>query len=1320
MDLQGELKRRTRRRRLLAARRYRSRRFWRTISRRRRLVGAVVLVALLSVVGTFMYFTSSARVKRLAENYLTDLTGRIVRIDHARFSPFEGIRLKALRVFAPGEPSSSQEDPKAPTALFKADEVLLELSPGSLLAGRLKVRRIVAVRPEMRRIRDARGGEASYTREDRAEREITIKLPLIELREARYIGITRIAGQPAMKTLDIPLSAELRPDPDIPDLYHISGQAAGRDAIKMTPLSGRVQLRPLRIETNIFIVGSLDQLPGEIEKRIARYHIAPEKVKIKFDYGAGWAQVDFDCQGTEMTLPLSDLTGDDAPKTQPDKAGPGAILKFTDVRGRIVLRVANQPPEGRDEFPPGSISFGVQEEAPGKATAFPGLLHRRPAELLGLAAKEPPGRKSTPLTGKLNGQPFELLGHYDGFSSDAAFQMKLDLRNVTIPRDPAMIATLPGAVGAVLDNYDPAGNVDASVSVRRARRGGPVKTTGVAKLLGISATYWRYPYRLDSVTGTVEFDERLATIHTRATRGRSVVTVDGTAGLRSGGRPLNITVVGKNLPVNKDSLNALSEKQQDLLDRLKDLRVDGGEIDFTTTVTRPADPDSDSDYTFTLDRIAGVNLEFEDFTYPIRIVAGKAEVVDNGVKLANLEVIPQHLVRRGATANPTSRPEMDLIALLMVDGFIGHDDDGRTDVKLEVACSSLPLDETLWRAFPDHVTDALLDYHIDARAGLFATITKKPGSPLNFDVKAQLKGGYLKADDFPYALDSLAGEVHVNPQRVEFRNTSGRHNGVPIAARGQIGLTRDQPTHLSFRSDRLPLDAELKAALPAGTQKTWDQLSPTGWVAVDAVLDQPGVTTQPDRPGGGTRLPATQPAQATQPDRPPMTVVTTITALGNGLCYSEFPYPLERVTGQFVVRSDRIDILEMSDDSGGRLIKMSGTIWPGRDNAGVKLVKDALPAADLKVSVMNLEFDERLRKAVPWQIRRRWNEVLPAGSFDLQLTELRWTPLGASSRWDFAGRADVRNGKGSFGVDLDEVTGQIEGRGTVLTGQASAVAARLSLTKAKVAGRPLSDVTSRLVYDPRDGKLRLDGLNATMYGGLINAFAEITIGERDLPYRLSLGGTEIDLSEMINSGKPAAEQWKMAGKIQGRVTLEGKAGVGSRRGDGEVVLTHAQVYQVPPILVIFGQDKKRMKNPNQSAKLLFYLDGDLVTLEEANLRDPTISLLGTGTMDLATKKIDLTVVAGEPPSNAKGGAKLLEEMISNANAELMRYHLTGLLNKPQVESVPLYTLREAIDELSQARKRYQKDQATSSPATRRPPAPDTAPLPAIPPSQPRR
>ena len=81
-----------------------------------------------------------------------------------------------------------------------------------------------------------------------------------------------------------------------------------------------------------------------------------------------------------------------------------------------------------------------------------------------------------------------------------------------------------------------------------------------------------------------------------------------------------------------------------------------------------------------------------------------------------------------------------------------------------------------------------------------------------------------------------------------------------------------------------------------------------------------------------------------------------------------------------------------------------------------------------------------------------------------------------------------------------------------------------------------------------------------------------------------------------------------------------------------------------------------------------------------------------------------------------GPGKVLSEIFSGAGEDLVSYHLSGSLDKPVIEATSLHTLRDALEEVGRARKRYLEAQEKEAASHRQPPplvpSPTPAPTPA--------
>ncbi|MCG3179864.1 MAG: hypothetical protein BIFFINMI_02210 [Phycisphaerae bacterium] len=1233
---------------MLAARRYRSRRFWRTISRRRRTIGLLLLFVLISAVWAGFYYTRPTRVEKLTEEFLTKLTGLDVRIGRASFSPFEGIRLYKVVVLPRSDQGRKYYDVNR-DAMFMADEVLLEVDPASLVRGQLKVSRMVALRPTLRQV--LLSGETPNSQPDvlgpRRDRIDITQFPIIELREARYVRYVRMEGEAHSDDdqvdRELALNVTLTPDPDRPEAYVIRGQM-GRTAEELEPLEGGVSLNPLSIWAKAENL-ELTKLPlmVEVEQAIRKFGIEGSLgASGRFDAQSGASVGTIDLKGNRMLLPLDTLGLRGEKRSDGTWASPPP-LELTRVFGRIVVTR-----EAVRRTSDGSAPEPRREEI--RFEDVHGLVH---------------------------GQAFTLSGSYGAFrDTSAPFDLHLEMPRFEFrAEDREFFSSIDPQVRRIWNQFDPRGLAWVGVDIERKFTGGPEDVHVVASvhLLDASASYRWYPYRFEHLTGTVVVDNILGAAvltNIRGTRpdgGR--LRVDGAVHFK--GRyqhPMDVHVVGENLvDSQKDMEQVLSVSQAKYLDVIRELGLSGGRFDFDCRVTSEDSPDAHSRTEFSI-RLHDVNMTFEKFPYPVRVVSGEVTLIPNGVALGKMLLMPLHL-----------QPD-DVLGKVMMDGRIIRGPDG-ADVKLDVVCPSASLDDTLWNALPEDIAGTLRQYHISGRAELVGSIVKKPGGPLALDIYGKLTRGRLNYDGFPYGLTDMTGRVHLTSGRLELSDIEGQHNGVPISGQGGIGLARGEKTRLMIRSDRVPLDDDLYKALKPGAQEQWRQFNPSGWVGLDVAISQ-GAAPAPDKP------------------RPEMDVVVTVTCLGNGIRYAQFPYPLDRVTGQVIIHPGDVTLLDVTEEQGKRQISVAGKVWPGVDNLDLQPGQTAKPKLDVKIVARNMRFDETLRRTIPWRARRKWNTILPGGDFDLNLTRLVYTPLGETGQWYYQGRLDLRNARAVMGIRLEELTGTISGKGILIPGASSGFVGQLNLAEVTASGHRLTDVRTPeggMVQDARSDELRIGGLTGRAYGGQFNGMARFGSGEGDLPYAVSLAVHDLGINELINRGRQPDDRVKAAGLLSGNINVNGKANRGSRYGDGEFQLTRAQIYEVPTVLKILNAGNLvRKPGSSQAAQMVFHFNGDRVTFEEIVMRDPVLALRGTGTMNWGDKKLDMTLVAGEP-NKSGSGTNVLEELFSGAGEELMKYRVTGTMEKPEVEAIPLHTVRDAIEELAAARRRYEEEQRRHNP-----------------------
>src|SRR5690349_21771946 len=78
--------------------------------------------------------------------------------------------------------------------------------------------------------------------------------------------------------------------------------------------------------------------------------------------------------------------------------------------------------------------------------------------------------------------------------------------------------------------------------------------------------------------------------------------------------------------------------------------------------------------------------------------------------------------------------------------------------------------------------------------------------------------------------------------------------------------------------------------------------------------------------------------------------------------------------------------------------------------------------------VLDLQFTDELREAMPWRLKRLWNDVLPTGACDLELQDIQVTTGPDGERnWQLQGKVDLHQAGLSAGPVFSEVDGTLEG-----------------------------------------------------------------------------------------------------------------------------------------------------------------------------------------------------------------------------------------------------------------------------------------------------
>jgi hypothetical protein len=204
---------------------------------------------------------------------------------------------------------------------------------------------------------------------------------------------------------------------------------------------------------------------------------------------------------------------------------------------------------------------------------------------------------------------------------------------------------------------------------------------------------------------------------------------------------------------------------------------------------------------------------------------------------------------------------------------------------------------------------------------------------------------------FPYRLDHLQGEVHINQNGLTGEGLTARHGDALIQLDFNTrGFGGDWQYDVRMACENLALDRDLYAALSPRHQAMWDGLNPTGTVWID---------------NRQRRLPSGEQLRILQ-----------VRPLGIHAAYRDFPYPLENMTGELRFEPHGATLTRLIARRGQSTIILNGTVDTPVDQPVI---------VDLQAAVHALALDETLIQALPEAQREKIRAMHLQGQIDAQI-----------------------------------------------------------------------------------------------------------------------------------------------------------------------------------------------------------------------------------------------------------------------------------------------------------------------------------------------
>jgi len=832
----------------------------------------------------------------------------------------------------------------------------------------------------------------------------------------------------------------------------------------------------------------------------------------------------------------------------------------------------------------------------------------------------------------------QMDGEYLGYAETAPFEVSINILGLSLPEGGTLTGPVAQAVDSIRGSYQPEGAIDLTVHLRRGEDG-QATYEGSARPQAMAMLFEHFPYRVQDVRGEIAFKPGLVELKgLTARRGDARCEITGKLTRRDEKTYYDLKVNAKDLLLDEDLRMAIPEQFQPVWEALDPV----GRTGMNAHVYRLSE-EQDQQIELHIAMDGKGSIRYTGFPFRIEQLRGDAYIEGRNARIDNV-----FAVRGGASCK--------------IDGVLKAIGTDNTDVELSVIGKNLPLDKPLADASGSL---GVRSFDWLAPTGLAekfsARVWKKPGRQLDYRVVADLANVTVTPAEFPYRIESITGLATIRPGVFALENARGKRGDMTVRASGKAYLSdQDVRLDVSLSAQNVNIAVDLKEALPPDLAKVWKRLSPAGLADMSLELKH-------NLPGA--------------PSRTDYRFV--LDAKDMSITYSDFPYPLKGISGRVVASPGKVMLEKLFTKSG----QMRGQL------EGAFTYSHKSDQAEISLSAVNVPMDEDLLDAIPDEFGPLARSFEAVGTCDVDLKRLNLyrprvrvgEPLAdnsmlaaAPAMWNVDGSIMLRNALVNVGMGAKKMTGLIQGSGR-RSKDGLSVDAALAMTEVVSGSHSVQDLRGKLVKGASAETMKVENFSAKLHGGKVAGFAELDMSE-PLRYRLNLLIDGVDLAKVFAAGGSFAGE-QASGLLEGRIELSETAGrPESRRASGVLRLNESKLYGKVPVLldlltVVY------LSVPGEATftegECLYHLKGDILTLREVYLRGPTLSLVGSGTVSVVDKKLNLHFLTG-PPGKLPRLSGLADEVLTGILRELMEIEVTGTLHKPRTRTRTLASLEETI------------------------------------------
>jgi hypothetical protein len=765
------------------------------------------------------------------------------------------------------------------------------------------------------------------------------------------------------------------------------------------------------------------------------------------------------------------------------------------------------------------------------------------------------------------------------------------------------------------DEYSPQGKADLLVNISKEKNatGAPklyIEATGTGEA---SIEYQGFKYRLEHLRGSLIIaDEGVFIRNITSTDGTQTVRIDGE--IRHS-RDVAVKIEGTSVRIDDKLLSALSEEERKLVDSFQ-LQ---GETDLLVRIASGA----------VLKRV-GVTVEISpncktcarprDFPVPIGKISGKIILQPDG------EILLQQI-----------RGKIGAGEVAVSDTAFQKSETSELNIKCSL--KSLLIDDSLLQAVSSASKTDFSFLQISGLADAQLSLYRPGGGKdVSLFCGVTVRGASVMYKDFPLPATEINGYLEMTPQGLFIKSLRGKcHTGTALIW-GEIETGKGKNSlRLNIEVHRIPLDNQVKAALPAGLKEIYDSFSPSGYATVAVRLTGIGGKIEP-------RI--------------------TLTLENCSAKYTAFPYRVTGLSGRVKVNPaiGEVVIEEMTaSDPPVRLRGVNRKTAQGQETT-------------LEIKSDELSLSPELRDALPEGLCEVLKTLSLKGSLGVSLSLIISEKAGAKPHIQYTAKLMPRNCSFSAGLPFDEVSGEVTLEGEVLpSGEHKLNLGRLAFSDFTVAKRRIQSMSAGIILE--GDKIRVYPITGKIAGGTLTGEISASIsGKGDYSGNLSV--TQASIRDAVEDilGKKIESA---SGYANARLDFSGE---GTEESDfkatGAVKFKDANLVEVPVFSHITEQ-LSGVKTTFEVGNAQFTIKKSHFYFSELKFKSNIYNLDAVGKMRF-DGKLNLTFSVEWIGKFLPIGVKQIWKFIQD---NVFQLHLTGDLHRVIIEPQSFKPLGDAFKEL---------------------------------------